>query len=65
MAAGNCAEQFLNDLQTFCLDRPEGQPVHLVIAVEAAGMLPQVERVATDYGPDALEITKWMPARRI
>jgi hypothetical protein len=44
------AEQFLRDLRTFRLDRQEGQPVHLVIAVEAAGMLPQVRRVADDYG---------------
>lgn len=44
------AEQFLRDLQTFRLDRQQGQPLHLVIAVEAAGMLPQAQRIADDYG---------------
>lgn len=44
------AVQFLHDLETFRLDRQQGQPVRLLIAVEAAGMLPQVQRVADDYG---------------
>ena len=34
----------------FRLDRQQGQPRRLLIAVEAAGMLPQVERVAGPYG---------------
>lgn len=44
------AEQFLSDLRTFRLDRQDGQPVRLVIAVEAAGMLPQVQRIADGFG---------------
>lgn len=36
--------------KTFRLDRQRDQPVRLVIAVEAAGMVPQVARVAEEFG---------------
>jgi hypothetical protein len=44
------ARAFLRSLRSFRLDRQDGQPVHLLIAVEAAGMLPQIQRVADEYG---------------
>ena len=37
-------------ITNFRLDRQRGQPRRLVIAVEAGGMLPQIERVAAPYG---------------
>jgi hypothetical protein len=44
------AMAFLRAVRDFRVDRQEGQPVRLVIAVEAAGMLPQVQRVAAGFG---------------
>jgi hypothetical protein len=41
---------FRNTITSFRLDRQLGQPRRLLIAVEAAGMLPQVERIAAPYG---------------
>jgi hypothetical protein len=37
-------------VETFRLDRQAGQPVRLFFAVEAGGMVPQVERIVRDYG---------------
>lgn len=39
-----------NTITNFRLDRQQGQPRRLLIAVEAAGMLPQIERIAAPYG---------------
>lgn len=36
--------------EEFRLDRQEGQPTRLILAVEAAGMLPQVQRIAYPFG---------------
>ena len=36
--------------EEFKLDRQDGQPARLIFAVEAAGMLPQVQRIAEPYG---------------
>ena len=44
------AGAFLSGLQEFHLDRQTGQPRRLLIAVEAAGMLPQIERITDPYG---------------
>ena len=44
------ARGYIQTLRSFRLDRQLGQPAHLLIAVEAAGMLPQVQRVADDFG---------------
>jgi hypothetical protein len=44
------AAAFLDGLHSFRLDRQDGQPLRLLIAVEAAGMLPQVQRIADQYG---------------
>lgn len=41
---------FFKAAERFRVDRQQGQPVRLMFAVEAAGMLPQVERVAHHYG---------------
>jgi hypothetical protein len=41
---------FRNTITDFRLDRQRGQPRRLLILVEAAGMLPQVERIAAPYG---------------
>jgi hypothetical protein len=38
------------EAKRFRLDRQEGQPTRLIIAVEAAGMLPQIQRIADPYG---------------
>jgi hypothetical protein len=47
-------DQFLRNCiayaEQFRLDRQEGQPVRLIFAVEAAGMLPQVQRIADPFG---------------
>lgn len=39
-----------NTIADFRLDRQHGQPRRLLFAVEAAGMLPQIERIAGSYG---------------
>jgi hypothetical protein len=36
--------------ERFRLDRQEGQSVRLIFAIEAAGMLPQVQRIADPFG---------------
>jgi hypothetical protein len=36
--------------ESYRLDRQQGQPVRLMFAVEAAGMVPQVERIADRFG---------------
>jgi hypothetical protein len=41
---------FRSEMETLRLDRQDGQPVRLWIAVEAAGMLPQIERIAEPFG---------------
>jgi hypothetical protein len=48
--ADHLVEAIRNTITNFRLDRQQGQPRRLLIAVEAAGMLPQVERVAAPYG---------------
>src|SRR6266568_9278170 len=44
------AQSFLHGFLRFRFDRQIGQPRRLLIAVEAAGMLPQIERVAAPFG---------------
>ena len=41
---------FVYSAQNFRFPRQRGQPRRLLIAVEAAGMVPQVERVAAPFG---------------
>ena len=41
---------FIGHAAQFRLDRQKGQPARLIFAVEAAGMLPQVQRIADPYG---------------
>ena len=41
---------FIGHAEHFRLDRQHGQHVRLIFAVEAAGMLPQVQRIADPYG---------------
>jgi hypothetical protein len=48
--AGDVLAAFRNTIANFRLDRQRGQPRRLLIAVEAAGMLPQIERIAGPYG---------------
>jgi hypothetical protein len=52
--AWNSREHWLRDFtrhaENFRLDRQEGQRTRLIVAVEAAGMLPQVRRVADPFG---------------
>ena len=48
--AGDLVETFVAHAEDFRLDRQEGQVPRLIFAVEAAGMLPQVQRVADPYG---------------
>jgi len=43
-------ESFIAHAAQFRLDRQRGQPARLIFAVEAAGMLPQVQRIADPYG---------------
>jgi glycine/D-amino acid oxidase-like deaminating enzyme len=43
-------EVFVHEARNFRLPRQTGQPRRLLIAVEAAGMVPQVERVAAPFG---------------
>jgi len=40
---------FRQDIETFTLDRQIGQPRRIVLWCEAAGMVPQLERVAHEY----------------
>lgn len=44
------AEAFIVGLRHFRLDRQADQPSRLLIAVEAAGMLPQIQQIAEPYG---------------
>lgn len=48
--ADQLVEAIRNTITNFRLDRQQGQPRRLLIAVEATGMLPQVERIAGPYG---------------
>lgn len=40
----------LAEVDGFRLDRQQGQPRRLIFAVEAQGMVPQIERIAAPYG---------------
>jgi hypothetical protein len=48
--ADELVQRFIDETEHFRLDRQEGQPTRLIFAVEAAGMVPQVRRVADPYG---------------
>jgi hypothetical protein len=48
--ADELIDTFLVRAEQFRLDRQLGQPTRLIIAVEAAGMVPQIERVADPFG---------------
>jgi hypothetical protein len=52
--AWNSREHWIRDLtrhaEDFRLDRQQEQPARLIFAVEAAGMLPQVQRIADPFG---------------
>jgi hypothetical protein len=48
--AAELVESFVNSAESFTLDRQDGQPRHLVFAVETAGMVPLVEQIAEPYG---------------
>jgi hypothetical protein len=48
--ANHLVRSFVKSAQRFRLDRQVGQPRRLLFAVEAAGMLPMVERVADPFG---------------
>jgi hypothetical protein len=41
---------FIASAKDFRLDRQRGQPIRLIFAVEAAGMIPQVQRIANPFG---------------
>ena len=43
-------ETFLDHAETFRLDRQIGQPQRRLFVIEAAGMVPQIERIADPYG---------------
>ncbi len=45
---------WLSEAEHFLLDRQVGQPRRRVLMVEAAGMKPQIETVASDYGVPVL-----------
>ncbi len=49
-SAEQLVRTFIAEAQQFRLDRQRGQPTWLIFAVEAAGMLPQVQRIADPYG---------------
>jgi hypothetical protein len=49
-SAAELIGSFIGHARRFRLDRQEGQPARLIFAVEAAGMLPQVQRIADPYG---------------
>jgi hypothetical protein len=40
----------MGEVRRFRLDRQKGQPRRLIFAVEAQGMVPQIERIAAPYG---------------
>jgi hypothetical protein len=48
--AGDLVSTFVQHAEQFRFDRQTGQPAHLLFAVEAAGVLPQVERIADPFG---------------
>jgi hypothetical protein len=48
--AGEFVHDCIAHAEQFRLDRQKGQPVRLMFAVEAAGMLPQVRRLADPFG---------------
>ena len=48
--SGEFVRHCIAHAEQFRLDRQEGQPVRLIFAVEAAGMLPQVQRIADPFG---------------
>jgi hypothetical protein len=50
MALAILGGHFVQHPGQFRFDRQTGQPAHLLFAVEAAGMLPQVERIADPFG---------------
>jgi hypothetical protein len=41
---------FIREAEQFHLDRQIGQPRRLLFAIEAAGMVPQVQRIADPFG---------------
>ncbi len=49
-SAGELIETWLDQARYFRLDRQQGQPHRLLMMVEARGMKPQIEAVASDYG---------------
>ena len=48
--AAQLVESFIEAARNLRLDRQVGQPRRLVFAVEAAGMVPQVQRIADPFG---------------
>jgi hypothetical protein len=48
--ASELVNTFIGHAKAFRLDRQEGQSRHLMFAVEAAGMVPQVQRIADPFG---------------
>jgi hypothetical protein len=48
--AAELVRTFIAHAERFRLDRQEGQAVRLIFAVEASGMLPQVQRIADPFG---------------
>jgi hypothetical protein len=48
--AGELIDTFVSHAEQFRLDRQTGQSTRLMIAVEAAGMVPQIERLADPFG---------------
>jgi hypothetical protein len=49
-SAEHLIRSILLEVERFRLDRQQAQPRRLVIAVEAQGMVPQIERIAAPYG---------------
>jgi hypothetical protein len=48
--AEELVEHFVGSAEQMRFDRQQGQPARLIFAVEAAGMLPQIERIADPFG---------------
>jgi hypothetical protein len=48
--AEDLINNFIAHAEQFRLDRQDGQTVRLIFAVEAAGMLPQIQRIADPFG---------------
>jgi hypothetical protein len=48
-SATELVQTFVNSAENFKLDRQEGQPVRLYVAVEAAGMAPQIEQITEPH----------------